>query len=57
MRKPWLSPVEQVQCLKEKGIAFDLMTEAEAERYLAANSNYFRVASYRQGERWQVHKS
>lgn len=49
MRKPWLSPVEQVQCLKEKGIAFDLMTEAEAERYLAANSNYFRVASYRHG--------
>lgn len=25
------------------------MTETEAERYLAANSNYFRVASYRHG--------
>ena len=49
MRKPWSSPVQQVQCLKEKGISFDLMTESEAERYLAANSNYFRVASYKHG--------
>lgn len=49
MRKPWLSPAEQVQCLKEKGITFDLMSEVEAEQYLTANSNYFRVASYKHG--------
>lgn len=47
--KPWLTPAEQVQCLKNKGVVFELMSEAEAEDYLRANNNYFRVASYRHG--------
>lgn len=47
--KPWLTPAERVQCLKGKGVAFELMSEVNTEAYLRANSNYFRVASYRHG--------
>lgn len=46
-RKPWLTPAEQVQHLKSKGVRFNLMPEAEAERYLRENNNYFRLRSYR----------
>lgn len=47
--RPWLSPVQQVECLKEKGVKFELMSEDEAKDYLAQNNNYFRLGSYRRG--------
>lgn len=45
--KPWISPREQVERLKAKGVRFDFMSEADAERYLSENNNYFRLQSYR----------
>lgn len=47
--KPWLTPYEQVEHMKSKGIKFDLLSEKEAEEYLAQNNNYFRLRSYRTG--------
>ena len=47
--KPWLTPREQVAHMKSKGIRFDLLSEEEAEEYLAQNNNYFRLRSYRTG--------
>lgn len=47
--KPWLTAPEQVQHLKSKGVTFNLMSETEAESYLAKNSNYFRLRAYRTG--------
>ena len=37
--KPWLTPAEQVQCLKGRGVAFELMSEADTEANLRANNN------------------
>ena len=48
-RKQWLTPALQVQHLKSKGVRFDIMSEADAERYLRENNNYFRLRSYRVG--------
>lgn len=46
-QKPWRTPKEQVEHLKSKGVRFALMSEADAEKYLAQNNNYFRLRSYR----------
>lgn len=35
VRKPWLSPLQLVECLKSKGVKFELMSEGEACNYLA----------------------
>ena len=48
-QKPWLTPAQQVQQLKDKGVKFDLMSETDAEKYLRENNNYFRIRSYRVG--------
>lgn len=48
-RKKWLSPVQQVEHLKSKGVKFDLMSEPDAVAYLERNNNYFRLRSYRTG--------
>lgn len=45
--KPWLTAQEQVRCLKEKGVRFQLCTEDDAINYLSENNNYFRLGSYR----------
>ena len=48
-RKPWLTPSQQVEHLKAKGVRFELMSEGDAVAYLKKNSNYFRLRSYRTG--------
>lgn len=48
-RKPWLTPRDQIEHLKSKGVRFNLMSEQEAECYLENNSNYFRLRAYRTG--------
>lgn len=45
--KPWLTPRQQVEHLKGKGVRFSLFSEADAESYLARNNNFFRLRSYR----------
>ena len=45
--KPWLSSKEQVAQLKQKGVSFQLMSEADAQSYLSENNTYFRIRSYR----------
>lgn len=52
-RKRWLTPREQVQHLKGQGIAFSMMTEAEAEAYLIERNNFFRLRAYR-GNFWRI---
>lgn len=47
--KPWLDSKAQVEHLRSKGVKFNLMTQSEAEDYLARNSNYFRLRAYRTG--------
>lgn len=49
--KPILTAKEQVEHLKKKGVKFNVMSEADAERYLMYQSNYFKVAAYRKN--WQ----
>ncbi len=46
-RRPWLTPHEQVNQLKSKGVTFDFWSEADAESYLQLHNNFFRVRSYR----------
>jgi abortive infection bacteriophage resistance protein len=46
-KKPWLTPSQQVEHLKSKGVKFELYSEEEAEDYLRENNNYFRIRSYR----------
>ena len=48
-KKPWLTPQEQVEHLRNQGVRFDLMSENDATSYLAKNNNFFRLRSYRQG--------
>lgn len=43
----WLDPASQVDHLKSRGVKFGLMSELEAVSYLSANSNYYRIRSYR----------
>ena len=45
--KPWLSPDEQVQQLKDKGVMFRLKDGSFAASYLMNNDTYFRIRSYR----------
>lgn len=46
--KPKKTPAELVAKLKEeKGVAFNIVTEVEAEKYLIDKNNYLRTASYR----------
>ena len=45
--KPKRSPEELVELMKEKGITFENISEAEAIDYLRYNNNYYRLASYR----------
>lgn len=47
INKPILTVKEQVKHLKEKGVLFNIMSEAEAEQYLINQSNYFKVTAYR----------
>ena len=47
--KPWLTPAEQVEHLKSKGVRFSLVSETDASEYLSRNNNYFRLRSYRTG--------
>lgn len=47
--KPWLSPQQQIEHLKRKGVSFKLMSESDALDYLEHNNNYFRLRSYRSG--------
>lgn len=44
-----MNPRQQVEHLKSRGVIFELMSEVEAERYLASYSNCFRLRSYRTG--------
>lgn len=48
-KRPWLSPQQQVEHLKSKGVKFELLSENDAESYLIKNNNYFRLRSYRTG--------
>ncbi|MCH4039190.1 MAG: Abi family protein [Lachnospiraceae bacterium] len=45
--KPKLSLDEQIEYLKKKGVRFNIMNEASAKKYLAYNSNYFKLTAYR----------
>lgn len=45
--KPMLTPTQQVEHMKSKGILFDIMSEAEAIKYLTENNNYFKLRAYR----------
>ena len=45
--KPKRSPEELVELMKQKGITFENVTEADAANYLRYNNNYYRLASYR----------
>ena len=45
--KPMLSVPEQIEHLKEKGIAFEICSEKDATDYLMNNNNYFKLTSYR----------
>lgn len=47
--KRWLTPCEQVEHLKGKGVRFALVSEEWAVSYLSKNNNYFRLRSYRTG--------
>ena len=47
--KRWLTPCEQVEHLKSKGVRFTLVSEEWAVSYLSKNNNYFRLRSYRTG--------
>lgn len=45
--KPKLSLDEQIEHLKEKGVLFNIMNEAEAKDYLIQHNNYFKLTAYR----------
>ena len=47
VRKPWLTPSQQVAHLKSEGVGFRICSERDAEEYLKSNNNYFRLKSYR----------
>ena len=47
--KRWLTPCEQVEHLKGKGVRFTLVSEEWTVLYLSKNNNYFRLRSYRTG--------
>ncbi len=45
--KPMLTPEELINHLEDKGIKFELIDKASAQRYLEENNNYFKLVSYR----------
>ena len=45
--KPQLTPQEQVEHFKKKGVKFNFKSEDEAINYLSKNNNYFKLRSYR----------
>ena len=45
--KPQLTPKEQVEHLKRKGVKFEFYSEDEAVEYLSKNNNYFKIRAYR----------
>lgn len=45
--KPKLSLDGQIEHLKEKGVLFNIMDEAEARDYLGQYNNYFKLTAYR----------
>ena len=45
--KPKLSLDGQIEYLKEKGVLFNIMDEAEARDYLGQHNNYFKLTAYR----------
>ena len=47
VRKPWLTPSQQVAHLKSEGVGFRICSERDAEEYLKSSNNYFRLKSYR----------
>lgn len=47
--RPWLTPAQQVQHLESEGIKFELASKVDAERYLEANNNFFRINLFRKG--------
>lgn len=47
MGKPMMNVDELIQHMKEKGILFSIITEAEAKKHLCAHNNYFKLTSYR----------
>lgn len=46
-KKKWLTPEEQVDKMKSRGVKFEIMNEEEARDYLQFNNTYFRLRSYR----------
>lgn len=47
--KPWLTPAQQVEHLESEGISFELTSKGDAEQYLKANNNFFRINLFRKG--------
>lgn len=47
MRKLKLSAEQQIAHLRSKGIRFNLISEADALKYLQGNNNYFKLRAYR----------
>ena len=47
MQKPMLSVTDLVAHMKNKGITFNITSEADATAYLHQNNNYFKLTSYR----------
>ncbi len=45
--KPQLTPEEQVEHLRKKGVKFNYLSESEAVEYLSKNNNYFKLRAYR----------
>ena len=45
--KPKLSLDGQIEHLKERGVLFNIMDEAEARDYLGQHNNYFKLTAYR----------
>ena len=45
--KPMLTANELIQHLDEKGVKFNLINKASAQKYLEDNNNYFKLVSYR----------
>ena len=45
--KPMLCVEDLINHSKDKGIVFNIISEADAEKYLDKNNNYFKLTSYR----------
>ncbi len=46
-KRPMMKISEMVPYLKNKNIKFEIITEAEAEKYLRDNNNYYNLTSYK----------